>query len=138
MTTVEDMLRTNPAGLGTIDRGALAHCIQECENCAQTCTACADACLSEERVEELALCIRLDLDCADVCDTTARLLSRQTGHQGEIAHAQLQACMVAVAACARECERHAVLHEHCRICAEACRSCERACGELLASGISGG
>ncbi|MGP3969590.1 four-helix bundle copper-binding protein [Streptomyces sp. 6N223] len=135
MTRVEDMLRTNPAGLGTIDRDTLARCIHECDRCAQTCTACADACLSEERVEELALCIRLDLDCADVCDITARLLSRQTGHQPEIAFAQLQACLVAVSACARECERHAALHEHCRICAEACRACERACGELLASGL---
>jgi hypothetical protein len=135
MTTVEEMLRTNPAGLGTIDREALARCIHECHRCAQTCTACADACLSEPRVEELALCIRLDLDCADVCDVTARLLSRQTGHQPEIALAQLQTCRVAVAACARECERHAATHEHCRICAEACRACERACDELLAGGL---
>jgi hypothetical protein len=50
MTTVEEMLRTNPAGLGTIDREALARCIHECHRCAQTCTACADACLSEPRV----------------------------------------------------------------------------------------
>jgi hypothetical protein len=135
MTTVEEMLRTNPAGLGTIDRDALARCIHECHRCAQTCTACADACLSEARVEELALCIRLDLDCADVCDVTARLLSRQTGHRPGIAFAQLQTCLVAVAACARECERHAATHEHCRICAEACRVCERACGELLAGGL---
>jgi hypothetical protein len=136
MTTVDDMLRTNPAGLGAVDRAALARCIGECERCAQTCTACADACLSEERVEELALCIRLDLDCADVCDITARLLSRQTGHQPEIADAQLRACLVACEVCARECERHAAMHEHCRICAEACRSCESACRQLLAGGLA--
>jgi hypothetical protein len=45
--------------------------------------------------------------------------------------------VVAVAACARECERHAAMHEHCRLCAEACRACERACGELLTSGGMG-
>lgn len=135
MTTVEDMLDTNPAGLGTLDRDALARCISECERCAQACTACADACLSEQAVEALTLCVRLNLDCADVCDATARLLSRHTGHQTAIARAQLQACAVACAACAEECERHAEAHEHCRICAEACRGCESACRDLLASGV---
>jgi hypothetical protein len=32
-----------------------------------------------------------------------------------------------------ECELHADMHEHCRICAEACRRCEQACQELLAA-----
>ena len=33
---------------------------------------------------------------------------------------------------AEECEKHAGMHEHCRICAEACRRCEQACDQLLA------
>ena len=33
--------------------------------------------------------------------------------------------------CGDECERHARMHEHCRVCAEACRHCEQACRELL-------
>jgi Domain of Unknown Function (DUF326) len=28
-------------------------------------------------------------------------------------------------------ERHARMHEHCRVCAQACRRCEQACRELL-------
>ncbi|MBL1065099.1 four-helix bundle copper-binding protein [Streptomyces sp. 7-21] len=135
MATVKDMLDSNPAGLGTVDRDALARCIAECERCAQACTMCADSCLSEENVEDLARCVRLDLDCADVCDITARLLSRHTGHESRIARAQLQACAVACATCAEECERHAAAHEHCRFCAEACRACETACRDLIASGI---
>ena len=135
MTTVKDMMNTSPSDLGDIDREALARCIQECDQCAQTCTACADACLAEERVEELLSCIRLDLDCADVCDITGRLLSRITGSRPDIAIAQLQTCAVACDACATECEQHAREHEHCRLCAEACRSCERACRQLLSAGM---
>jgi hypothetical protein len=30
-----------------------------------------------------------------------------------------------------ECESHASMHEHCRICADACRRCEAACAALL-------
>ena len=37
------------------------------------------------------------------------------------------------ASCATECEAHADMHEHCRICAEACRRCEQACADLLGS-----
>jgi hypothetical protein len=35
-------------------------------------------------------------------------------------------------ACGDECEHHAAMHEHCRVCAEACRRCEQACRQLLA------
>jgi hypothetical protein len=38
-----------------------------------------------------------------------------------------------LASCIDECERHAEMHEHCRICADACRRCQQACDELLAS-----
>jgi hypothetical protein len=52
--------------------------------CAQACTACADACLSEQNVADLAKCIRSNLDCADICDTTGRVLSRHTGYDANI------------------------------------------------------
>ncbi len=32
-----------------------------------------------------------------------------------------------------ECEKHAQMHEHCRVCAEACRRCESACADLFAA-----
>ena len=37
---------------------------------------CADDCLSEDDHADLVRCIRLDLDCADVCDATGRILTR--------------------------------------------------------------
>src|SRR5690625_4143080 len=73
------MLQTYPKDLGAIDQQKLAECIEACFECAQTCTACADACLAEDMVAELTQCIRLNQDCADVCEATGRVLSRQTG-----------------------------------------------------------
>jgi hypothetical protein len=129
-TRSQEMLESHPWP-GNVDREVLADCIDECFACSQTCTACADACLSEEQVAELRKCIRLDLDCAEICATTGRILTRQTEYDAPTSKAQLESCREACATCAEECERHADHHDHCRICAEACRRCEQACVRLL-------
>lgn len=133
MTVTAEMIRTYPADLGRVDREALVRCIDECIACAQACTACADACMSEPDSElpSLRKCMRSNEDCADMCDTTARVLSRHTGYDANITRAVLQACATVCHACGDECARHASVHEHCRLCAEACRNCEHACLELL-------
>lgn len=66
----------------------------------------------------LVRCIRLNLDCADVCATTANLLSRQTQFEPALARAGVQACAEACRVCGEECERHGEHMEHCRVCAE--------------------
>jgi uncharacterized membrane protein len=126
------MLDTYPAEIN-LDRGKLAAAIDALIACAEACTACADACLSENSVAELTKCIRTDMDCADICETTARVLSRHTGYDANISRALLQACATVCKSCGDECSRHASMHEHCRICAEACRACEQACRDLLAT-----
>jgi hypothetical protein len=142
MKTIELMLRHHPHAdphrieLYTEALGALV-------TCANTCNACADACLGETaHLEHLQRCIRLDLDCADICSTTARVLTRQTETPNDLVHAQLHACVVACQACADECEHHADAMDHCRICAEACRHCQERCnfllGEISSSGTSEG
>jgi hypothetical protein len=130
MHHVSQILETHPQA--TPDE-ALVRCIDECFACAQTCTSCADACLAEEGVQELVRCIRLNLDCADVCDATGRVLTRQTSFEPRLAHSMLIACADACRVCGEECERHADHHEHCRVCAEACRRCQQACEDLLSS-----
>ena len=125
------MLDTYPRDFN-VDRDVLVRCIAACHDCEQACTQCADDCLSEQNVQELAKCIRLNLDCADICATTARVLSRQTEYDANLTRPIVQACAQACKSCGDECEQHAKHGmEHCRVCAEACRSCERACEELL-------
>jgi hypothetical protein len=99
--------------------------------CAETCTACADACLAEHMVAELRQCIRLNLDCADVCATVASILNRRTTPNEALSRQLLQVCITACWVCGEECERHAGRHRHCRICADACHRCERACQAAL-------
>jgi len=131
MSTTQ-MMDTHPANL-TVDQTTLAACIDACIECAQACTSCADACLHEKMVTDLRHCIGRNLDCADVCDATARVLSRPGGLDTEVARALLLACATACRQCGDECATHAEMHDHCAVCAESCRRCEQACRDLLAT-----
>ena len=108
---------------------SLIRCIEECYSCAQTCTACADACLAERQVQMLTQCIRLNLDCAEVCNITGRIPPRGTGSDEGAIRRMLDVCATVCRMCGDECESHADRHAHCRICAEACRRCMEACQE---------
>lgn len=127
-----EMISTHPHVQGSTN-DVLIRCIEECYSCAQTCTSCADACLGEKMVEQLTQCIRLNLDCADVCAATGSVATRRTGSNEQVIRAMLAACETACRLCAEECERHASHHEHCRICAESCHRCEQACQEAARS-----
>lgn len=130
MGYARQMIETHPAST-PLDAQKLQECIEACFDCVQSCTSCADACLGEDDPRSLTRCIRLDLDCADLCDATGRMLSRQTAFDPAMARTALEACAEACRLCAGECEQHAGHHEHCRVCAEACRRCESSCNELL-------
>jgi hypothetical protein len=110
---------------------ALAPAILEASSCAQAASLCADACLSEPAVDKLRLCVRLNLDAADLCQTAVRLLSRQLDPDLKVIRTFVETCLLAVEACGDECERHAH-HDHCRICLEACRRAQEAFSDLLA------
>ncbi|MGJ4899761.1 four-helix bundle copper-binding protein [Bradyrhizobium oligotrophicum] len=124
----QQMIETHPHVRGRVD-DALVRCVEECYSCAQICTSCADACLGENSVARLTQCIRLNLDCADVCNVTGRLATRRTGSDQEMISRMLEACAAACRLCAEECDKHAKMHAHCRICAESCRRCMNACEE---------
>jgi hypothetical protein len=113
------------------DDGILAAAIDALTDCAQACAADTDADLSEHDVTEMVKCIRLCLDCADICTATAAVTSRQTAYDANVTKPLLQACVAICKSCGDECEQHARMHAHCRVCAEACRRCEQACLALL-------
>ena len=122
----EAMIATHPHAHGPAD-DVLVRCIDLCLDSAQTCVSCADACLGEADVADLRQCIRLDLDCADICHATGAVASRRTGSNDEIVRRMVEACAEACQLCAEECEKHSQHHEHCQLCAEACRQCEALC-----------
>jgi uncharacterized membrane protein len=132
MDRVQQMFRTHPAPASDAGEEAFT-LVKAAAECARTCTTCADACLEESDPASMRLCIRGNLDCADICDTTARLISRPGKQDPVTLRAQLEACVTACRACAQECEKHASAHEHCRICAESCRACAEACERMTAA-----
>lgn len=132
MSYARQMLDSYPRTFD-VDASVLAATIDALKDCAQACTADAVDDLSEQNVSELVKCIRLCLDCADVCAATVAVTSRQTEYDANVTKPLLEACAASCKSCGDECERHAQMHKHCRVCAEACRRCERACRELVAA-----
>ena len=129
MSYAKQMLDTSPRTF-KVDAAVLASTIDALTDCAQACTADADDDLSEQNVTDMVKCIRLCLDCADVCTATVGVVSRQTDYDANVTKPLLEACVAACKSCGDECERHSQNHKHCRVCAEACRRCEQACRDL--------
>ena len=125
----QTILKTHPQAVSFQD--ALAECVAACFECAHSCEVCADACLAEDSVADMRGCIRTDLDCADICTATGRVLSRQTAFFDSPAATQVKACRDACQKCAQTCEAHRSHHAHCAQCADACNACVTACDKLL-------
>ncbi len=132
MTDTADMLQSYPATIN-LDKSQLAEAIDTLMTCSQACTACADACLSEDpdALPRLTRCIRDNLDCADVCDTALRVLSRHTGYGASVTRAVVVAAMQALRTCGDSCAEHRETHEHCEFCHQACRYTEQVLKDLL-------
>ena len=116
-----------------VDAGLLAAAIDALSDCVQACNADNAADLAEPDVTEMVRCIRLCLDCADICAAAAGVISRQADYDATVTRPLLEACVASCKSCGDECERHARMHAHCRVCEQACRRCEQACRELLAA-----
>lgn len=101
-------------------------CIQACYACAAACDHCATACLAEDDVKQMARCIRLDLDCADICRMAAAYMARDS----ELARNVCRLCAEVCEACGEECAKHDP--DHCQQCADACRRCAEECRRMAA------
>ena len=132
MSYAREMLGTY-SGAINVDADVLAAAIDAVSDCAQACAADTDADLDEHNLAEMVKCIRLCLNCVDICTATAGVISRPAAYDADVAKPLLQACVAICQSCGDECERHAQHHAHCRVCAEACRRCEQACRDLLSA-----
>jgi hypothetical protein len=117
----------------TVNVGAdvLAAAIDAMTDCAQACTADNAADLGEQNLADMVRCIRLCLDCTDVCTAAAGVTSRLVSYDPSVLRPLLESCVAICRSCGDECERHAAMHAHCRVCAVACRRCEQGCLDLL-------
>jgi hypothetical protein len=130
MSYAEQMLDTYEHALD-LDASVLAAGIEALGDCAQACTADADANLGEQNVTEMVKCIRLCLNCADICSATTTVVSRTAEADTGVIEPLLAACAAICKSCGDECARHAQMHPHCRVCEAACRRGEQACHDLL-------
>ncbi|MDK8193170.1 four-helix bundle copper-binding protein [Paenibacillus sp. UMB7766-LJ446] len=101
-------------------------CIEECLKCMVACNHCYVSCLDEEHIGMLKECIRLDRECADICEFAAHAMSINSKYVKAICLACADACE----ACGNECKKHD--HAHCQQCAEACFACAKMCREMAA------
>ena len=104
------------------------HLINTLANCVAECNHCTNACLEEDDVKMLTRCIKLNIDCGEICGLTIAYVSRSSERAEHLLHECAEVCD----ACAAECEKHAHM-EHCRRCAEICRTCAEACHSGVAA-----
>ena len=132
MSYARQMLDTYSSS-ASADAEVLAAAIDALSDCAQACNADVDADLSEQNLAVMVTCIRLCLECTDICTATVGVISRPAVYDASVTRPLLEACVASCKSCGDECERHARMHAHCRVCEQACRRCEQACRELLAA-----
>src|SRR3546814_16472543 len=109
----QEIIRTHPHAQGNTN-DVLIRCVEECYACAQACTACADACLGEQMVRQPTQCIRLNLDCTDVCAATGAVATRRTGANDQVIRRLLAHCGPACRTRGPEVKHHGGQPEHCR------------------------
>ena len=84
---------------------ALGDAVHHLMYAAKMSLSCADACMAEAM--DMTQCIRLCLDCSDICEATARLGARRTGDDQPMLRELLELCAQICRECAADC-RNAV------------------------------
>jgi hypothetical protein len=88
------------------------------------------ACLDARNVKSMADCIRLEIECAEICRTAASFMSRGS----RFAHDVCRVCAEICEACGAECDKFGDM-DHCRRCAEACHQCAEECRHMAAVAV---
>ncbi len=106
----------------------MLHCIQGCVSCHAVCLHTMTVALYSEPLAEDNHLIRLLLDCADICQTSADFMLRGSPLHGLTCGACSQVCE----ACAELCEQFRD-DENLAACAETCRTCAAVCQDMAAA-----
>ena len=110
---------------------AMEKCIDLCQDCYALCTKTVGHCLQLGGRHAAPEHIRLFLDCAQICDTTAQYLLR-----GSLLHERMCGlCAEVCRQCADSCVQVAADDQMVKQCAELCRTCAGSC-ERMASKVA--
>ena len=125
-----DMMRSMPAaGTTSMDMSMMQRCMEACSAAAMAATMCADA----DGGEGMGRCASMCMNTADVATAMMRMMMRPGSYDMAVMSPMMSACMAMGEACAAECDQHAEMSEHCRICASACRAMVEACSSMMSS-----
>jgi hypothetical protein len=100
-------------------------CIEECHNCHDICTEIITHCLQMGGDHAEPNHIRLLLDCAEICQTSANFMSRMSNFHGQVCGICADVCE----RCTEDCERFSD-DQMMQQCAAFCRSCAQSCREM--------
>ena len=103
----------------------MAECTDNCFEAAQACEWCADACADEGG--DMARCIRLCRDVADLTTLHARFMARNSTYHAGLADVCADACEE----CTDECEQFEA--EHCQVCADVLCDCAETCRNMAST-----
>jgi hypothetical protein len=108
----------------------IEQCIQTCLDCHRICLETITHCLlrgGEYASEKRILLLQ---DCAEICDTTANFLTRNSDLHATICGTCAEVCLK----CAEDCERLGN-DDLLKACAKACRQCAEYCQLMVANAI---
>ena len=129
MSMMADMMKSMPMPTTGMDVSMMQKCIEACSAASMAATMCADA----DGGEGMGRCASMCMNTADVATTMMRMMLRPAGYDMAVMGSMMTACMSMGEACAMECDMHADMSEHCRICAAACRAMVEACSMMMSA-----
>jgi hypothetical protein len=103
----------------------MQRCIQECMSCHAVCLETVTHCLKMGGQHAEVSHVRLLLDCADICQTSADYMLRGSDLHGRTCALCAEVCE----RCAADCERMGD-DAQMQACAQACRACAESCRQM--------
>ncbi len=108
----------------------LQQCIQHCLDCHSICMETVPHCLTQGGEHADPDHIRLLLDCAEICNTSANFMLRDS----DLHHQVCGMCAEVCEQCAADCERIDPHDEQMSACADLCRTCAESCRSMAGGG----
>jgi hypothetical protein len=104
----------------------MQECLENCQECHAICTTTAQHCLSMGGKHAEPAHIRLLLDCAQICQTSADFMLRGS----DLHPMTCGTCAEVCTRCAESCERIGKDDAHMQKCADMCRRCAASCHQM--------
>lgn len=129
MSGLNEVIQIRPRNV-RLEAAVIESCARACYDCARAVTEYADACLQSENVMDELGQLQQDLDLADLCGATARLLTNEHPDLAAIRR-RLEITVSAMRVFAEKYRTRTEDPVNGKRCAEACTRCWQTCNDLL-------